>query len=72
MRAKMVVRSIKKDSYAETLEMGAVVTSANSPEDNSFAAATPSAKLEIQISNKDLWGMFAPDDKFYVDFTPTN
>lgn len=67
MRAKMRLDQVNRTEYAETLKFSAVC--GDKPEDNSFSKATPSASLEMQITNKDLWGKFAPGQKFYVDFT---
>lgn len=43
-----------------------------SDEDNTFAKFTPSASLDMQIANPDLFGKFKPGDTFYVDFTPAS
>lgn len=75
MRAKFSVASITKHSdTCETIHFSAVCKSDGYPadgvdEDNSFARWTPSASCQIQITNPDLIGKFAPGDKFYVDFT---
>ena len=69
MRAKMYVGSI---SYphpgANALALFAVAT--GNAEDNSFAASTPCAKLDITIENPALVGTFKCGDTFYLDFTP--
>jgi hypothetical protein len=38
-------------------------------EDNTFAAATPSASLTMQIDNPAVRGHFKSGQKYYVDFT---
>lgn len=70
MRAKLEVESVLKTSYGETLRLHAVYGGATNKEDNTFSEATPSANLEMVISNKALHGQFQPGQKFYVDFTP--
>lgn len=74
MRAKMKVESVQHFEKGEQLTMRAVSKSGQYPEDgkdedNSFARFTPSAELNMYISNPDLEGSFKPGDTFYVDFT---
>lgn len=70
MRAKMSVQSVARTSYSEIVEMSAVYGGSTNKEDNSFAAATPSGSIRLQIDNKELHGVYNPGDTFYVDFTP--
>lgn len=70
MVAKFVVASVTRTAYGENLVLTAVTNGA--PEDNTFASATPFAKLEMTITNKELLGKFNPDEKFLVHFTPAN
>lgn len=70
MRAKMQIQSILKTGYAEVVSMSAVYGGSTNDEDNSFAKTTPSGKIELTIANKDLHGVYQPNDTFYVDFTP--
>ena len=72
MRAKMQIQSIRKliGGYTEEIEMAAVYGGSTNDEDNSFAKATPSGKIELRIANKGLHGVYQPGDTFYVDFTP--
>lgn len=70
MRAKLKLVSISKTEYAEDLVFDAVYSGDKNSEDNTFSAATPSASLKMSITNKALWGTFAPGQKFYVDFNP--
>lgn len=72
MRAKMKVESVTRTQYGETLKLSAVYGGSTNAEDNTFASATPSATLEMQISNKNLHGKHSPGDTFYVDFTPVD
>ncbi len=70
MRAKMQIQSILKNGYAEVVSMSAVYGGSTNDEDNSFAKTTPSGKIELTIANKELQGVYQPNDTFYVDFTP--
>lgn len=67
-RAKVVVDSVKVTEYADIVEFRGVC--GDTPEDNSFAAATPQAKFEMTVNNKAVRGQFRPGQKYYVDFTP--
>lgn len=78
MRAKMKVHSLKKHEHnpgsdaMDELIMGAVTTKDYDDngldEDNTFAKFTPSADLNICITNPALIGEFKVGDVFYVDF----
>lgn len=78
MRAKFRVTEVvpvPDGGNTETLKMSAVCGDGGfdkdgSNEDNSFAKWTPSATLEMQITNPALHGKFKREQKFYVDFTP--
>jgi len=77
MRAKMRISSVNRTEYGETLKMNAVAkveaySEDGSDEDNTFAKFTPSADLEMQVNNPDLWGKFTPGDYYYLDFTQAN
>ena len=76
MRAKMEVGEVVRHRGQETLTFSAVCSSEFGPEgeseDNTFARYTPSAGLEMTITNPDLLGKFNPGDKFYLDFTPAD
>lgn len=68
MRAKMKVASVRKfEGNYEQLELTAVMN--GTTEDNTFAAATPSATLTMMITNPALIGTFTPGQKLYVDFS---
>ena len=74
MRAKLQIESVTSKVGHEVLKFHAVGKSGSYPadgldEDNSFATWTPSASLEITISNPALHGQFKAGQKFYVDFT---
>jgi len=73
MRAKMKVTSVELFEVGEKIKMSAVCKNYypadGSDEDNTYAKWTPSATLEMYISNPDLAGKVKPGQKFYVDFT---
>lgn len=68
MRAKLRIQSVQATEYSEQLKFAAQYS--NTPEDNSFSEATPTADATLQITNKALWGKFKPGQAFYVDFIP--
>jgi hypothetical protein len=74
MRAKMRVSNVNTDiAGQETIGFFAVTTSPfdseGANEDNSYARWTPSAKLEMTITNPALLGQIKPDQVYYLDFT---
>ena len=69
MRAKFTVTEVTRKHWGgDHVKFGAVYS--DNAEDNTFAAATPSASAELNIDNEALKGQFNPGDQFYVDFTP--
>ncbi len=82
MRAKLRLHHIDKRDAAhgyganETLHFHAVAASRypedGSDENNTFAKFSPSAMLQIQITNPALLGKFETGTEFYVDFTPAS
>lgn len=83
VRAKMAVNEIRRyrgSNYNpetkayDSCEMQAVrlnaVAASNNPEDNSYAAATPSATVDISITNPNTVGFFELGKTYYVDFVP--
>lgn len=42
----------------------------NSPEDNTYASATPSGSIKMTITNQDAVDKLPIGGVFYVDFTP--
>ena len=74
MRAKFVLQSVTATEHAETLLFNAVCKPNGYPadgldEDNTYAKFSPSAKLEMTVTNPALWGKLRPGAKYYVDFT---
>jgi hypothetical protein len=86
MRAKMEVRTVTQDISTcadgnpgavrfETLHLVAVCGSFGDngeSEDNSFARWTPTATLDMTITNPELFGKTKEGQKFYLDFTPAS
>ena len=81
MRAKLRLHHIDKHgtpwpgaTASETLHFHAVAASKypedGSDENNTYAKFSPSAVLNINVTNPDLVGKFEPGTEFYVDFTP--
>ena len=52
---------------SETLTLYPVT--GGSDENKSFSNSTPSGKIEIQITNPELFGKFKTGESYYVDFT---
>jgi len=55
--------------YAQNVTLAAQYDTEKT-EDVSFAAATPSGKLEIYVSNPAVVGTFEPGKDYYLDLTP--
>jgi hypothetical protein len=82
MRAKFYVQSVDRCVGAdgavtgERVKFGAVCPPSFDKdglhEDSTFSKYSPSASCEIYINNPALHGKYAPGQKFYVDFTPTD
>lgn len=71
IRGKFKVTKITRHACNPTaaeIELQAVYT--GSAEDNSFAASTPSAKIEMNVSNPDAIEYLPLGKSFYVNFTP--
>ena len=69
MRAKLTVTEVTRKYWGGDHVTFAAVYS-DTPEDNSYTEATPTASAQFNIDNPDLKGTFDPGDAFYVDFTP--
>lgn len=70
MRAKLTISEVTQRIGGDSVKFTADYS--GSKEDNSFSAATPTANLEMFISNPALIGTFKPGQRFYVDFTPVD
>jgi hypothetical protein len=66
----MEVAVVESTTYSDTVKWNAVYGGTTNAEDNSYASATPSGKIELQISNPAVRGQIKPGQKYYVDFTP--
>lgn len=72
-RCKFVCESITVNRYnpaAKTVKFHAVYGAGADPENVSFAQATPSGNLEIQVTNPDVLPMFTLGQEFYLDLIP--
>ena len=67
-RAKMRVTEVKVTAYAETVKLTCEYDEDN-PEDLALSEATPCGEMNVQISNRNLWGKFRPGKFVYVDFS---
>jgi hypothetical protein len=74
MRAKFICMAVTATAagtkkYKEA-KLNAVYS--NTPEDQQFSEATPSAQLTINISNQEdeVQNFFEPGKNYYLDFTP--
>ncbi|MFZ2125682.1 MAG: hypothetical protein WAV01_03585 [Candidatus Saccharimonadales bacterium] len=67
VRAKMEVDFVQKFTWGEQVSL--TCRYSDTPEDNSFAQATPTGNTSITVSNPALVGFFQPGQKFYLDFT---
>lgn len=77
----MGVQEVTSTTYSELVKFQCVMgrrnpdgshrcaTDAEAKEDNSFARATPSGKMELSIDNKEVHGFFKPGKSYYVDIT---
>jgi hypothetical protein len=73
VRGKFKVTAVtQRDSYAPyvEIEMSAVYT--GSPEDNSYASATPSGSIKMTVTNPEAIDKLPVGKSFYVDFTPVD
>lgn len=75
MRAKLKVNSVIVHEMCDAISFNAVCKDGGydetgSDENNTFAQFSPSASLDITITNPDLLGKFRPGQTFYVDFSP--
>lgn len=74
MRAKLKVLSVEQFEHCDNLKLQAVCRADGYSEDgrdenNTFATFTPTANLEMTVTNPDLIGKIRPGKTFLVDFT---
>ena len=65
----MRVQSITVNDYSDIVELSAVYGGNTNAEDNTYARATPSGSLKLQIDNPAVRGSFKPGQVYYVDLT---
>jgi len=65
----MNVQEVVSNEYSDVTKFACVYGGSTNAEDNTFAKATPSGKMELQIDNPALKGFFKPGTKVYVDIT---
>lgn len=70
IRAKMSLQCLEVSEGSETWKFFAVYGGSSNAEDNTYASATPSGSITLQVTNKALHGKLKPGQKYYVDFTP--
>jgi hypothetical protein len=71
VRGKFTVTAVTTRSANSTyveVEMSAIYS--QSPEDNSYSAATPQGSIKMTITNPDAVAKLPIGGQFYVDFTP--
>lgn len=70
MRVEEVLLSI--DQHGQTTQERVILrpVSGGTPENEMWSKWTPSAKIEIAISNPDAMGKLRSTHEFYVDFSP--
>lgn len=67
IKAKMKVESVKHTEWSEFTTLRCEYS--NTPEDNSFAKATPTGMMELQIDNPAVKGMLKPGKKVFITIT---
>ena len=76
MRAKLKVSNVTVLGTSERLQFSAVYKNgydaSGLDEDNTFSKFTPTANLDMYVTNSELHGKFKAGDAFYVDFTPVS
>jgi hypothetical protein len=73
IKAKMTCECIEEfgsPKYREQVSLRAVYANETNAEDNSFASATPNARVEMSIDNPTAFGAFETGRQYYVEFSP--
>ena len=65
----MRVQSVLVTDYSDRVSLEPVYGGTSNAEDNTYAKATPSGKLELQIDNPAVRGVIQPGQVYYVDLT---
>lgn len=71
IRAKMQAQSVIPPSariygHAEDVELTCVYGGSTNAEDNTYARATPTGSMKLQVDNPGAQGFFKPGKKYYV------
>jgi hypothetical protein len=70
-RCKFTVESVTHHAYGgRTVTLATHYDEALSKEDRAFSTATPSGKMQVDISNPKVFDVFKPGAKVYVDVVP--
>jgi hypothetical protein len=71
VRGKFIVTSVTNRSAISTyFEIQLDAQYSQTPEDNSYSAATPQGKINMTITNPEAVAKLPIGGVFYVDFTP--
>lgn len=65
LKAKFHCTSVTKSKGYEKADLMPVY--GNSPENNTYSAATPSRRLELNITNPEALEFFQPGGEYYLD-----
>jgi hypothetical protein len=65
----MQVQSVEANTYSEIVKLSCVYGGTKNAEDNTYAKATPSGGMHLQIDNPTAKGSLKPGDVVYVDVT---
>jgi hypothetical protein len=68
VRAKFSCTKAVKGPYGTEVSLWALYS--NNPEDNSYAAATPSGNINMIVNNPSAEAFFVEGKSYYMDFTP--
>lgn len=70
-RCKFTVARVTHHAYGgRTVELETHYDEALSKEDRAFSNATPVGKMTVEIQNKNVFEIFEPGQKVYVDVIP--
>lgn len=67
VKAKFAVTGVNRLQGSEIVT--AIPVTSGSEENKSFSKFTPSGKLEMYITNENLFGWFQPGEELYLDIT---
>lgn len=70
-RCKFTVESVTHQAYGgRTVKLATHYDAALSKEDRAFSNATPSGSMTVEIQNRNVFDVFEPGKKVFVDVTP--